>query len=338
MSVLTKLHQYRSLSMLLGALAFGALAVFGARGYISEQLSIERERLTPRQEMAEVVVAKRELQRGDVVGADTMAVRRIPKEYLPGSVVAPGRFDSYVGTRLVAAMRSGEPLVYSAMEGADISNFSSKVRQGIRAVTIAVDEMNSLSGMLQPGDRIDLQVSIRPPLKPGAPANPELTAPLMQDILVLATGRQVRPSGDENPAGRGFTSITVEVTPDQAQKLIVAQRSGKLTALLRNRDDRRPIAQRPLDIYSLLDLPQPTAPSALRGGPEIIVGGKGQIQSNFQSAAPALLTGSAAEPPAASATAQAPVPRPPAASEEIAIHPKALPAIPLPVPPVIDIR
>ncbi len=271
------LRRYRSAGLLLAALGFGALAMYGARGYIAGQLAIERERLQPRRDELEVVVAKRELRRGDPVSPDTMAVRRIPREFVPGTAVLPDRFDGYVGARLNASLRGGEPLLHTSMDGVDAASFSAKVRQGIRALTIGVDEVNSMSGMMQPGDRIDLHFSARPPLRPGAPPPTELTVPLLQDVLVLATGRQVRPGLDDGPGGRGYTSITVEVTPAQAQRLIVAQRSGRLTALLRNRDDRLPVPQQPLDVNALLDLPVPRA-AAGRSGPEIIIGGRGPLQ------------------------------------------------------------
>ena len=336
MMLLARLRQHRSLWMLCAALAFGALAVFGARGYIAGQVALERDRLIPRQELVDIVVAKRDLRRGEIVGFESMATRKIPKDYLPGSVVLPDRFDSYIGTRLLAPMRGGEPLVHAAMEGADVTTFSSKVRQGIRALTISVDETNSMSGMMQPGDHIDLQVSIRPPARPGISMAPEMTAPLMQDILVLATGRQVRSAADSGPAPRGFTSITVEVTPDQAQKLIVAQRSGKLTALLRNRDDRRPIAQRPLDIYSLLDLPQQAGTTLLRGGPEIIIGGKGQLQVNPQPGGAAQAMPAAAPGPLVVAPSPSITPGP-GPDDLAAPHKPSAPAA-APASPIIEIR
>ena len=275
-SIMTRLRRFRSMFLLLGALVLGGLAAFGTRNYIADQLAAERERLNPRREEIEVVVAKRDLRRGELVGPETMAVRRVPKEFVGGSVIRPDRFDGYVGARLNTGMRGGEPLINQGIDGADTSSFSTKVRAGIRAMTIAVDEVNSISGMLQPGDRIDLQLSVRPPPRPelGGQVN-ELTAPLMQDVLVLATGRQVRAAHDEALAGRGYTTITVEVSPDQAQRLIVAQRGGRLTALLRNRDDRHAMPQRPLDINDLLGA---TPRRRAAAGIEMIVGGRGPLR------------------------------------------------------------
>lgn len=308
MKLLAKISRHRNWLLLLAALAFGGAAAYGMRGYITEQVSLERARLVPRQAMSSVVVAKRDLPKGEPVDADAMAVREIPKDFVPGSAVAPERFDGYVGARLVQPMRAGEPLLASNLEGADPASFSAKVRQGIRAITLAVDEVNSLSGMLQPGDRIDLLLSVRLPSGSVTPLAQEVTRPLLQDLRVLATGRQVRPGGDERQ-GRGFTAITVEATAEQAQKLVVAQRIGKLTATLRNPEDRSPVEQRPMDVYGLLDLKP--APAAAPPPPptEIIVGGQGAQRGPAVPAA--LVAGSGVAGAVAQATPPAQA-RPPA--------------------------
>lgn len=278
MKFFARIARHRNSLLLVVALALGGVAAFGARGYIATEIAAERERLQPRQDTIPIVVAKRAIDKGEVASAENMAVRDVPREYVASGTVTPDRFDGYAGSRLSVPMRAGEPLMHAMLEGADVSTFSAKVQAGIRALTIAVDEINSLSGMLQPGDRIDLMLSARLPAA-GAGAPPqEITRALMQDLRVLATGRQVRPGGDERQS-RAYTAITVEVTPEQAQRLVVAQRSGKLTAMLRNPGDRAPIAQAPLDVYGLLDL----APARGEGGPaprapDLIIGGHGPLK------------------------------------------------------------
>ncbi|MFM1987642.1 MAG: hypothetical protein RJA99_599 [Pseudomonadota bacterium] len=294
------LQARRTTWLALGAVGFGALAVLGAHRYIADRLAAETARLQPRHEMVEVVVAKRELRRGDVVGTDTMALRAMPREFAPGGSVSPARFDALAGSRLLVPMRAGEPLLAAAVAGADPPSFSARVRPGIRAMTVAVDEVNSLSGMLQPGDRIDLLLSVRPTGATGQPL-PEVTRTVMQGVTVLATGRQARPSAlDDASGGRPYTSITVEVDPEQAQKLVVAQRSGKLTAVLRNPDDRMPVADRRLDVNGLLGI-APPAPTVIATGPtpvEVIVGGRGQVvpQSGTPAAPGVPAPGGAAQP------------------------------------------
>lgn len=274
------LSRYRTALILVVALASGAAAAHVARSQIAEHLARERARLAPAPELVEVVVARRDLSRGDAVDVGTMAVRALPRDFVPGGAIVPGQFDALAGRRLSQAMRSGEPLLVASLERPEAAGFSSRLRPGVRALTIGVDEINSISGMLQPGDRIDLLLSVRPPATDGV-ARSEVTHPLMQDLLVLATGRQTRAATDTPSAAgaataRNFGTITVEVDFERAQQLVVAQRSGKLTAVLRNPEDRKAVEPRRLDIDGLLDLPARRV-AARASGPEIIVGGRGAI-------------------------------------------------------------
>jgi pilus assembly protein CpaB len=284
----------RGLLMALGAVGFGALAVLGARNYIGERLAIEKARLAPRPDMVEVVVARQELKRGEVASAQTMAVRSIPLEYAPGGAVTPARFDEVAGARLQVPMKPGEPLLQSALVAAESAAISTRLQPGVRAMTIAVDEVNSLSGMLQPGDRIDLLLTVRP-LPVQGQLQPEFTRTVIQDVPVLATGRQRAPQAEDTPTSRSYTAITVEVDPERAQKLVVAQRSGKLTAVLRHPNDREAVVDKRLDVNTLLGLPPPSpapapvlaAPASAASqapmvpapppGPQIIVGGRGPL-------------------------------------------------------------
>lgn len=274
-------------AMALAAAAFGLLAVFGIRGHVAEQVAFERERLAPHRPTLQVVAAKRDLAAGTIVDADTMAVRDLPADGLPGSVVRPEGFDAVEGGRLTVALKAGEPLIGTVVARPDATALAARVRSGVRAITIAVDEVNALSGMLQPGDRIDLLVSARPPVRTAADTNADVTVPLMQDVPILAVGRQFKASADAAPGAnaRPYTTITIEAEPLQAQKLIVAQRSGRLTAMLRNPEDRGAMTRAPMDIGRLLD----AAPASAAGRrTEIIVGGRGALERQLQPAANAL--------------------------------------------------
>jgi pilus assembly protein CpaB len=272
---LVSLH--RNTLLFVASLACGGVAVFAGRGYLDQQLEAERARLTPKPpRTVDVIVAKHDLGKGDVVSAQSMASRRIPEEYVSSSAVRPGQFESFNGMRLATALRAGEPLLAAAIVGGDNLTFSHRVKPGIRALTIAVDEINSISGMLQPGDRIDLLFSARPPGEGDARSHaPEATVPLFQGLLVLATGRQVRAGLDERGTQRSFSTVTVEVEPEHAQRIVVAQRAGKLTAILRNPDDPQRMSRKAIDIRQLLDLPPP--PAARPSQPELIVGGLGRV-------------------------------------------------------------
>lgn len=273
--------RHRNLLLFIGALACAGVALTAGSHYLDDRLAAERARLAPPAvPMERVVVARRDLQKGDPVTADSVAIRPIPRQYASADALRPDEFDRHAGMRLLAPLRSGEQLLGSLVRGADSAGFSARLRPGIRALTITVDEVNSISGMLQPGDRVDLFFSARAP-KPGARSPvAESTLPLLQNLLVLATGRQVRPGvEDRQPGGaRAYSTITIEVPPLQAQQLVVAQRTGRLTAVLRHPDDRRLQEVRLMDVGELLGRSdKPPAPGRL---PQIIVGGLGRLPTS----------------------------------------------------------
>lgn len=253
------------------AIGFGLLGAGASRSYIAGEVDAARRRADMSAELTEVVVARRRVVAGEPVDGDTMAIRRVVASYLPAGAIRPEEFPAYEGQRLRTPMAAGEPLFVAALAVREPEGLSSRIPPGTRAMTVVVDEVNSVSGMLRPGDRIDLVFSVRPRPDAALPAG-ELAAPLMSDVLVLATGTRVRAEATTEAAAR-FGAITVEVTPDQAQRLILAQRSGRITALLRHPDDRLPTTRDALDLDGLLGI----ARRARSDAPELIVGGRGPI-------------------------------------------------------------
>lgn len=273
----------KSWVILIGAVVFGAIAVVASSRYISTTLSREKARLLPNVEQIDVVVAKSDLERGSFVDGETMAVRKVPREFVPGTAVLPDQFGNYEGAKLAVDMRAGEILLRGTLEGADMATFATKIARGVRAMTLRVDEVNSLSGLLQPGDHVDLFFTARPQIgSRSAGRDKEQTALLLQNVEVLATGRQVRPTitdGGTPGVGRAFSTITIEATAHDAQRLILAEKAGAITAVLRGTEDREPLVAGTMDMASLFGSPKRVGSRAVRRGPtaEVIVGGNGRM-------------------------------------------------------------
>jgi pilus assembly protein CpaB len=263
--------------ILAASVVFGCIGVYAASHYISRTVQAEKDRLNPNVRTLDVVVAKADLERGAIVGTDNMAVRKVPAEFVPGTAITPGYFGNVEGARLAVPMRSGEILLRGTLEGADTATFATKIASGVRAITLSVDEVNAMAGLLQPNDRVDLYYTAKP-ARAGAS---ELTALLMQKVLILATGRQVRPSvadSDQPGVPRAFSTITIEATPEQAQRLILAQKSGTLTAVLRAPADSQPIVATAMDASTLLGGQKVRAARGRGLTTEIIIGGRGHLE------------------------------------------------------------
>jgi len=317
-------NSFRIGGLLAVVLASGALAVAGAQTYLEREL--ERQRVAsipPAAKTLGVVVAKFPLERGELISSDNMAIRQVPAEFIPASTIQPDQFEALSGMRLARAMRSGEPLLREALLEAGPEPLAMRLAPGKRAVTIMADEVNSVSGMLRPGDRVDLLFTARDVLAAAQGSGGDLTRPLLQDVRILATGAQLDTMHPRGPGAASFGTVTVEVTPEQAKQLVLAQRGGRLTAMLRGPDDRFAIGSGTLEFAELLGRgrsataaqpPVPVPAPVQRPAMEIIVGGIGR------SAQPASAQPVAAHP----ATAQpATVPAEPSrgASPSVAVEP-----------------
>lgn len=224
------------------ALATGLLAALGARNYLSDRMAaIESRNLG---EKINVVVAKGKMQKGDVISSDTVAVRSVPLDYAHSNALMPNQFDTFDGKVLAFGVNGGEMILWSMLEGKKTPTFSARVETGRRAITVPVDEINSISGLLEPGDLIDLMVTINKKEK-------KFTFPLLQTVRVMATGQR---SVDDPKSGerRQYSTVTLDTTPEQAQNVIVAREAGKITALLRNPSDKQEFRGGSNDLASML--------------------------------------------------------------------------------------
>lgn len=194
-----------------------------------------------------VVVAKHDLPQGAPINGQTMAVREIPAELAYPDVVKPSQFDTFTGNFLTQPLGKGTPLLKTFAKNEVAKDFSDTIDVGRRAMTIQVDEVNSISGFIRPGNHIDLFAKVPAETQAAAGSqNPQdVVVPILQDILVLATGRDsygnyqdkyVEGGGNRTPFT--YTTLTVDVSPKQAALLSAAEDKGDLVALLRNRKDR----------------------------------------------------------------------------------------------------
>ncbi len=232
--------------VLLAALGVGGLAALGAKNYLGAQMA-EIEAREKNKAMVQMVVAKTDLEKGSALSADNVAVRPVPKEWAHSGAITPDQFGRAEGAVLAYPANSGEPLIWSQLEGLRTPTFSARLAQGRRAVTVPVDEISSLSGMVEPGDLIDIVVSLKKDSK-------NFTFTLLQSVTVLATGTKASPD-DQDPGGqRTFTTITLDTTPEDAKRVIAAREVGRVTALLRAPNDASSVSRDRSDALSLLGL------------------------------------------------------------------------------------
>jgi len=259
-----------------------ALALGGAAAYLGNQMLEKRmqaidEEAKRGREPITVVVAKRDLSPGDPIIGDSFALRQVPREYANADVVGPKAFAALEHQRLAVAMKRGDMLLPVHADGQGAMVFSATLKNGRRAMTFEVDTVNAISGMLRPGDRIDLVFTAK---DSGANA-PEVTRTLLSNLVVLATDQTLVRRDEQTGKDRSFTTITLDLDPREAQRIIVAKQSGRLTALLRHPDDTAPNPTTALTLAGLFGGGPPPGVARARQI-EYIVGGSGGGTASVQ--------------------------------------------------------
>jgi pilus assembly protein CpaB len=154
----------------------------------------------------------------------------------PKSAIPPGAIrtvEDAEGRVVRGSIAAGEPLIEAKLA----SQLAGKggimpmlVPEGQRGVTIKLDEAMRESGFLLPDSRVDVLVSM--PKGPGS--NEKIAKVILQDVAVLAAGQTVEIK-DNKPVTS--TTVTMALTPQQAERLAVAQSDGKLMLVQRNLRD-----------------------------------------------------------------------------------------------------
>jgi pilus assembly protein CpaB len=284
-------------TMLLGgAVALGVLCFFGADYYLRSYLSSAESRLAGAYTTRKVMVASVEIPAGGTLSSDNLATRSIPQRYLASTALGPDDLDMVEGQKIMVALKPGDPVDRGALERSDSASLSTTVAKGERAITFPVDEISSISGMLVPGDIIDLMYTgtviktVRAPEGSPTPTTTKEAAQvrlILQAVAVMATGKTTQKrvvrteGGGQHEVDMDFTTVTLKVSPTQAQQVLIAQKLGALTAVLRNPDDKTVLEKLVLDEASFRQT-DPSAPSARKGGGraqsyiDMIIGGNGQ--------------------------------------------------------------
>jgi pilus assembly protein CpaB len=245
----------KSSAMLMVAAAAGLCAAWAAREHIQDKVQLlEAQARVP---TVERVVAAYDLPVGTRLAPEHLALRALPAAHVSSDSVPPERFTELNGTVLRAPLRAGDPILPVHAVAQVQTAFSSHLSAGRRAITMPVDAINSVSGLLQPGDLIDLYVSFEHQRR-------RMTAPLLQGVLVLATDANTQYVNDA-PGHRGgqYATVTLDAAPEDAVKLVAARQSGTITAVLRPpHDDAATQKAVRGDLASLLGVnkPLPVAP------------------------------------------------------------------------------
>ena len=213
--------------VLVGALIFGVLAAVSVSKYLSSAQALTKN-------LNKIAVAKVPIPLGSKIIPEQIMVVQFPKESTPdGAFENPEKLAGRVAVMNIAAR---EPITEArlAPEGT-AAGLSAIIPEGYRAMTVKVDDAAGISGFIMPGTLVDVVVVIDP--REGSGMQDPISKIVLQNIKVLANGQNIDKPKDEREAN-SVKAVTLQVTPEQAEKLALASSEGKLQLVMRSQIDQ----------------------------------------------------------------------------------------------------
>lgn len=221
---------------------------------------------TPEIKTVDIVVAADDLHPGTLITSDSVKLVPFLEDSLPANAY---RNMAEVEDRVVVDfIGKGEPLSDKRLATDDITTagVSAMLAPGRRAMSVQGNEVMGISGFIRPGNRVDVFMSFIPETDP----NQAVTKVVLENMLVLATGTELRPSSD----GEGTSPVnvyTLEVTPKQGEKLALAANNGVLSFALRGGKDSETVLTPGATLRSTLSSLRQGARSSGRPRPKVEV-------------------------------------------------------------------
>jgi pilus assembly protein CpaB len=236
----------RSGLVLLLAGVCGLGAMYGAKKMMA------RDRASD--EMQDIVVASRDLKVEEVLKEDMIKVIQVPK-----SAVPTGAFSSFqeIADRwILIKTLSDEPILAAKLAPKGMpQGLISRIPSGMRALAVEVNEQTGVSGFVLPDHRVDV---IQARTDGNGPAHAET---ILQDVQVLAVGQLINRPEDKAVQVR---TVTLAVTPEQADIVVAARSKGPLSLVLRGLNDHAVAKKAPPPSPAIppIQVPPPPPPPA----------------------------------------------------------------------------
>jgi len=203
------------------SLLLGLAAVLVAGKWVIQRTSVEA---------STVVIAAQNIDVGTRLTPDLLQSADWPRASMPlGSFQDMKSLNSRV---VKINLVRGEPLLESklAPEGST-GGLSGVITEGKRAITVKVNEVVGLAGLALPGNKVDILINTKDE------SDKPISKIVLEQILVLAVGQDL---GRDETKPKVVNAVTLEVTPEEAEKLDLARSIGTLSLVLRNQVDKSP--------------------------------------------------------------------------------------------------
>src|ERR1035438_3796134 len=184
--------------------------------------------VAPKQEKTlRMVVATHDMPVGTLLQKNDLKLVNYPEKDVPKKAVF--QIQNAEKRVLLVALGTNEPVLEGKLsETTSVEGVSATINRGYRAVSVQVTDVSGVAGLIQPGSHVDVLFT-----RPGSMAE-ATTSTILQNIRVISTGRIVAVGQTVDPRAPKSPTVTLEVTPEDTQKLELAKSEGKISLSLRS--------------------------------------------------------------------------------------------------------
>ena len=213
------------------AVFFGLIAAYGIYNFLRQQRETAE---ALRQETQNIVVAASDIPAGTTINDEMIKKGMVKAVQWPKASMPTGSFSSpeqVIGKTNRVKIMANDPITEARLAG-EGAGLTTRLETGKRAMALRVDEIIGVSGFIVPDDRVDVIVTTTPPGSQNQ--DDKLSKIVLQNKRVLSVAQNIEQKDGKPQVAR---SITVEVTPEESEKLSLATQEGQIVLALRGTGD-----------------------------------------------------------------------------------------------------
>lgn len=217
----------KSLMLLAVAVGCGLVALLGVQQVLSSDRGVEKVR---------VLVARMEIEPGIPLGKENVELREIPKEGIPDGAVT--KLEEYEDRALTTRVYPNQVISLQQLGEKGVFGATIDIPDGMRVATIPVNSTTTHSGMLKPGDRVDVLATFQL-TRPGV-GQITRTKTILEYVEIFATDSVrsgIEESSSKGVAKDGVKNVSLLVNVKQGTVLKLAEKMGTLHLMMRNKND-----------------------------------------------------------------------------------------------------
>jgi pilus assembly protein CpaB len=205
------------------AVAAGGTFAFGTYQYMQSTPTATSVAAPTR----DVVVARIDLQLGAELQPEHLRAIKWPADSVPAG--AFGDPNELVGRGLVLPVAANEPFLPAKLSPIEAgAGLPPVIPEGFRAMSVRVNDVIGVAGYVLPGTRVDVVATVNPTTQ----TTGMTSKVILTNVPVLAAGTKIEQNGDDQPMA--VSVVTLQVDPEQAERLTLASNEGQIQLALRN--------------------------------------------------------------------------------------------------------